>query len=173
MESILRKLKGGDRRSVGRVNEVVADVLRKPAKLHVLFEGLRQEDPILRMRCADAIEKITAKRPELLRPYKARLIREVAKIDQQEVRWHVAQLIPRLELSPEDRSVAWDILLSYLQDDSKIVRTFSLQALAELAENHVNLLPQVIEILEAHTSSGSAAVRSRGRRLLKKLRHLR
>ena len=51
------------------------------------------------MRAADAVEKITARRPELLRPHKRRLLTELALIPQQEVRWHVAQMLPRLSLS--------------------------------------------------------------------------
>ena len=57
---ILEKLKGGDRRSIGRANEVVADVLRDPTLFDALFNGMLNDDPIVRMRSADAVEKITA-----------------------------------------------------------------------------------------------------------------
>lgn len=170
MESILRKLEGGDRRSTGRVSEVVAETLSNPALFDVLFEGMLNEDPILRMRCADAIEKITAKHPEYLRPYKERLIGEVAQTNQQEVRWHVAQMFPRLELNGDDRKAVLEILPGYLQDESKIVKTFSIQALADLAEEDLSLRPQVIDLLEELTRTGSPAMKSCGRKLLGKLK---
>ena len=94
MDNVLDKLKGGDRRSIGRVSEVVADVLDDPALFDVVFHGMLDDDPVIRMRAADAVEKITVDYPEYLQPYKTKLLRQVARIEQQEVRWHVAQMIP-------------------------------------------------------------------------------
>jgi hypothetical protein len=170
MESILRKLEGGDRRSIGRVSEVVAEALSNPALFEVLFEGMLNEDPILRMRCADAVEKITAKHPTYLRPFKDRLIEEVSPINQPEVRWHVAQMFSRLELNGDDRKAVLEVLLGYLGDESKIVKTFAMQALADLAAGDVSIRPQVIDLLEELTRTGSPAMKSRGRKLLGNLK---
>lgn len=110
------------------------------------------------------------KHPEFLQPYKDILIEEVAQINQQEVRWHVAQMFSRLELNGDDRKAVLEILLGYLQDESKIVKTFSMQALADLAVGDVNLRPQVIDLLKEITGTGSPAMKSRGRKLLEKLK---
>ncbi|MBK8051502.1 MAG: hypothetical protein IPK16_33110 [Anaerolineales bacterium] len=61
------------------------------------------------------------------------ILHEIAPIPQQEVRWHVAQLIPRLQLSEGERQVAVEVLTEYLDDHSRIVVVFSMQALVELA----------------------------------------
>ena len=169
MNDVLKKLEGGDRRSIGRVSEVVAEVLNDPSLFEVVFDGMLSDDPIIRMRSADAVEKITAKHPEYLQPYKEKLIQQVAKVDQQEVRWHAAQMFPRLELSKEERAVIVEILLDYLNDKSKIVKTSSMQALADFAERDAGLRFKVIKLLEEITRTGSPAVKSRGRKLLKKL----
>lgn len=170
MSDVLKNLAGSDRRSIGRANEVVSDVLNNPALFEVIFEGMQNDDPVIRMRCADAVEKITAAHPQHLQPYKHRLIKEVARIGQQEVRWHVAKMIPRLELSQSERDIAVEVLTSYLNDNSKIVRTFAMQALADLAEEHADLRAQVLELLEECVQAGSPAMRSRGRRLLARLK---
>ena len=167
--NILKKLSGGDRRSISRVSKVVADVLNAPNLFGVVFHGMLSDDPIIRMRSADAVEKITAKHPEYLQPHKTTLIQRVARIEQQEVRWHFAQMVPRLELGDEERAVVVEILLDYLNDQSKIVKTFSMQALADLAEQDAGLGSQVIPVLEELTRTGSPAMRSRGRKLLEKL----
>ena len=171
MNDVLKKLEGGDRRSIGRVSEVVADVLNDSSLFEMVFNAMLSDDPIIRMRSADAVEKITAKHPEYLQPYKKKLIQQVAKVDQQEVRWHVAQMFPRLELNKEERAVIVEILLDYLNDKSKIVKTFSMQALADFAEWDASLRPQVIKLLEELTRTGSPAMKSRGRKLLEKLNH--
>jgi hypothetical protein len=59
MDTILRKLEDGDRRSIGRVNEVVSEVIKNSALFKQLIGGLFVEDPLVRMRAADAIEKIS------------------------------------------------------------------------------------------------------------------
>ena len=94
---------------------------------------------------------------------------QVARIEQQEVRWHVAQLLPRLALTAKERSKAVAILLGYLDDRSTIVRTFSLQALADIAERDEALRPTVVELLQVALSSGSPAMRTRARKLLTQL----
>lgn len=169
MTDLIEKLQGGDRRSIGRSEEVAAEVLADPSLFGELFQGMLHADPLVRMRAADAAEKITLAHPEYLQPFKEALLQEVAKIDQQEVRWHVAQMLPRLELSVEERQAALRILTSYLADKSKIVQTFSLQAMADLAEGDQGLRELVMMILADASQSGSPAVVSRVKKLQARL----
>lgn len=167
---IIRELSGGDRRSLGKSENVVSEVLADARLFAPLFDCMLADDPLVRMRAADAVEKITALRPDFLRPLKAKLINRVAAIDQQEVRWHAAQLLPRLELNKAERDKVIRILKGYLQDESKIVKTFSMQALSDLAMQDARLRPSIIKELEALTRDGSPAMRSRGTKLLARLR---
>ena len=169
MHPALRKLEKGDKRSIGRSNEVVSEVLAEPSLFSIVFSGLSADDPLIRMRAADAVEKITARRPELLRPYKERLIQEAAATDEKEVRWHVAQMLPRLELTPQERRRVFRVLLDYLSDPSSIVRTFAMQALADVARDSPALLPAVRRRIGKLAASGTPAMRARGRKLLKQL----
>jgi HEAT repeat protein len=171
MHPILEKLQGGDRRSIGRSEEVVADVLTKPELFAAVFGGMLHDDPLVRMRSADAVEKITAEHPTYLAPYKKILLEEIAAIEQQEVRWHVAQMIPRLELNEGETEQAVEILRGYLNDKSKIVKTMSLQALADLAGQRPQLSPEVVALLKEAVETGSPAMRSRGKKLLTRLCH--
>jgi hypothetical protein len=75
-------------------------------------------------------------------------------------------MIPRLDLSAEECEAAVAILLIFLEDKSRIVKTFSMQALADLAGTDPKLRPVVVPILEEMTATGSPAMRSRGRKLL-------
>ena len=169
MHQLLQKLTGGDRRSIGNVADVIRDVNAKPALFEVLLDGLAVDDPLVRMRSADAIEKISVHQPELLQPFKKLIICLAGQTCQQEVRWHVAQIIPRLALTTREKSRVVDILFDYLDDDSKIVITFSLQALSDLAMEDNRLRPRVVKVLKEFTASGSPAIKNRGRKLLEKL----
>jgi hypothetical protein len=78
-------------------------------------------------------------------------------------------MFPRLELSEEEQTVVVEVLLDYLNDRSKIVRTFAMQALADFAERDASLRTKVIKLLKELTTTGSPAMRSRGRKLLENL----
>lgn len=166
MTSVLWKLKGGDRRSIGRSNEVVADVLDDPHLFKGLFGGLKNGDPLVRMRAADALEKITAIRPEYLRPFKRQVLEQIIWIEQQEVRWHVAQMLPRLKLDADEQARVVEILLTYLNDASRIVKVSALAALAEFARRDGRLRDPVKALLDEAVEDGSPAVKARARALL-------
>ena len=165
MTQILDKLFIGDLRSIGKSPEVVELVLGDPDLFEEVFFGMVHEDPGVRMRAADAAEKITRKKPEFLRPYKTDLIQKVLLQEQQEVRWHVAQMIARLNLDNIELEQVVIALFGFLEDDSKIVQVNSLQALADLAEKNPNLLPRVMKVLEEKIETGSPAVINRAQKL--------
>src|SRR5215467_7654119 len=160
-------LKGSDRRSIGRSSEVVKLVLRAPRRFAEFIDCLWNEDPILRMRAADAAEKLSAVKPELLEPYKAELLGLLAEAQQIELRWHLAQMVSRLPLTGPERARAAEALQLYLKDRSSIVRTFALQALADLSRNDDGLQPRVREILQESAVAGTATMKARARKLLK------
>lgn len=170
MHPLLEKLAGGDRRSIGRSAEIAAAVLADPGLFDIVFQGMAVSDPIVRMRCADVIEKVTRDHPDWLAPFATPLLTTIAPIPQAEVRWHVAQMLPRLPLTPDERTAALDWLNRYLADDSRLVKTCAMQALADLALYDAALRPAILAQLEALTHTGSPAMRSRGRKLLAGLR---
>jgi hypothetical protein len=157
---------GGDRRSIGRSTELVADILRAPELFGELIAAMLHHDPLVRMRAADVAEKVTRTQPGLLAPYTQRLLRDIAEVPQHEVRWHVAQMLPRLPLSPAERQWAVRRLFEYLDDRSVIVRVCAMQALADLALDDETLRARLLPIIRRLTSTGPPAVRARGRKLM-------
>src|ERR1700689_5350189 len=142
---ILRLLEGGDRRMIGRSDKVAAMVYKAPELFPELIAGLWSEDPLVRMRAADAAEKVTRKNRELLQPHKSELLGLMAETEQQELRWHLAAMVPRLRLNVRERQIAISSLNRYLEDGSSIVKTFALQGLADLAQNDSSIRPKVAE----------------------------
>ena len=159
-------LSGGDRRSIGRVPQVLRIIRRQPQVAARLVTALRDGDPIVRMRAADALEKVSVAHPDLLHPHKRELLSLAHRATQQELRWHLAQLIPRLPLTIRQRRGAATLFQTYLRDRSAIVRTFAMQALADLASVDPGLRPRITALLRRLTSAGTPAMRARGRRLL-------
>jgi hypothetical protein len=162
-------LTGGDRRSIGRADEV-ADLVRcQPKHLPELIKCLWDPDLLVRMRAADAAEKVSRDKAILMQRYQGPLIGLLAEATQQEVRWHLAVIIPRLELTRSDCRRVAGILRQYLADRSSIVKTSAMQGLADLIGHDASLRPMVLDLFRSLSRTGTPAMRARGRILLHRL----
>ncbi len=159
-------LAGGDRRSIGEANRVAALVLRQPKRMAELIQCLWNEDPIVRMRAADAAEKVSAKKPALLGAFKAELFTLIDESTQAEVRWHLAVMIPRLLLDPQERERAIAALSLFFDDRSSLVKTAAIQGLAELSRGNPELEGDMVDLLERTCRTGTPAMKARSRILL-------
>ena len=165
---ILIQLQGSDRRSIGRADEVARLILEAPRRFRELIKCLWDENPVVRMRAADAAEKVSAQKPRLLDCYKAELLGLLAEAEQIELRWHLAAMVPRLRLTAPERRRAAAALQRYLDNRSSIVKTFALQGLADLARDDSVLQGKVRLLLEQAVQSGTPAMKARARQLLKR-----
>ena len=169
-EPFSRALQGGDRRSIGSSNRVAALILRQPYRLPEYIECLWDGDSVVRMRAADAAEKVSAERPALLAPFKTELLALADETAQAELRWHLAQIIPRLPLGQRERVRATTAFESFLGDRSSIVRTFAIQALVELSRGTPEIEADLIDLLERACRTGTPAMKARSRKLLAQFR---
>ena len=170
MSNILAKLRGGDLRSIGKANEVALEVENNPVLFKTVFSGLFDTDPVVRMRSADVIEKVTQSKPALLSGYTSKIISILATAEQQEVCWHMAQIVPRLTCNESEENEIIESLKKYLLHKSKIVQVSAMESLAVIAERNNSILNEVVEIIVVHKATGSPAVQSRSRKLLKRLK---
>jgi hypothetical protein len=162
-------LKGGDRRMIGRSDEVAEIVAKRPRMFPKLIAALWAQDALVRMRAADAAEKVTRERPELLQPYKQELLALMAETREQEVQWHLAMMIPRMRLTARERQKAMAQYYLYLGAKGSIVRTSALQGLTDLTRQDASIREAVIEILREAVKSGTAAMKARSRHLLARM----
>jgi hypothetical protein len=165
VSKLLNLLVGGDRRSIGRSNDVVKQALGDACLFDQLIDGFASDDILLRMRCADAAEKVSAVHPDWLQGHKRLLLTLAAKATQQELRWHLAQMLPRLKMTSRERRMAAAAMFKYLDDKSRIVKVFAAQALADLSQQDQELRPRVATLLRELERTGTPAMRARMRRL--------
>jgi hypothetical protein len=171
MNNILAKLLGGDLRSIGRADEVLADILKDSSLFEEVLTGMQSDNPLVRMRAADAIEKASKLHPEYLQPYKETVIYKLSEIEQQEVRWHVALLFSYLELNDMEKSLVAEKLLTWIRKSkSKIVIVNSLEALVHIVQQDKRYKRTVGELLKELITSGSPAVIARSKKLMNSLK---
>lgn len=167
--SIADRLLGGDRRSLGAAEAVASDVLRHNDRFGELFDAMMHEDPVVRMRASEAVEKLTRARPDLLVPYRRRLIDQIGQIDQSEVRWHVAQMLPRIRLDVKDRSRAVALLETYLREESPYLVASAVSALGDFALEDAGLRRRIGPVIELLAKSEAPAIAARAKKVLARL----
>lgn len=158
----------------GRVCEVEELIVRQPRRLGSLVECLWDEDAGVACRAADVVERVTAghmPRVEVsrLEPWKEALIGLISEAQPKKLRWNLALVISRLELTVAEARRAATALHAYLDDSSSIVKTAAMHGLAGLTAHDPSMLPGVVDLLRMLSRSGTPAMRARGRILLKKL----
>lgn len=162
-------LTGRHRLDPGRAREVAELVLAKPRKMGQLIECLWDEDAGVANRAADALERATCHQPKIAQTWKESLIGRMAEAEQNKLRWNLALLVPRLELTVTEARRAAAILQSYLDDNGSIVKTAAMHGLAALTRHDPEMLPEVVDTLRILSRSGTPAMRARGRILLMRL----
>ena len=130
-------LLGKDLRKV-RQNGMVIALVKNQEAFDELFKLTLHHERSLVMRAVDAVEKITARYPEFLIPHKQQLFAILKGADHKELKWHIAQLITRVELSEKEYADVWHILSYWVlnRNESKIVRVNALQGLFDLSRTN-------------------------------------
>lgn len=169
MKDFAKALAGGDRRSIGRSGEVIAVVRADPRRAGELRGCLRNSDPVVRMRAADAIEKLSRTDPGIMAGEKGALLDGSLEDGTAELRWHLIAVASRLTLTAREAEQFLEYLDVRLHgDESRIVRVMALQAAFELGAEHPQLTQRVRAMLRYAESSPMASLRARARALSKK-----
>jgi hypothetical protein len=160
-------LTGGDRRSIGRADEVASLIMREHGRLGELWSCLRNTDPVVRMRAADALEKISRVVPDQFEPYKEALLTRKLEDGSVELRWHLIAITSRLALQVGDAARFYTYLDQCLRlDASRIVKVAALQAAYDLSLTFPQFNAALIDMLAFARSSPWPSVTARAARLV-------
>lgn len=162
-------LSGGDLRSIGNNGSVIRKI-HGQKEFDILFKCLFHENRIVVMRAADAIEKITCNDPNYLYCHKDEVIDLCNRAIDKELKWHLALLLPRLQLTNQELRLVWDILKKWGLDktNSRIVRVNSIQGLFEVTKLNTYFNKEFNLIIVKLESENIPSINAR----IKKLRKL-
>lgn len=155
----------------------VIALVKTQADFDALFTLLFHHDRRVVMRAADAVEKITRTSRTFLSPHTGQLLELLNDHANIEVRWHLAQLLPRVALNANQLTEVWQRLRYWAanQNESKLVRVHALQGMFDLMQYHAHPYMKqefralVAAISKEHIPSIDARVRRlRGRVSMKK-----
>jgi hypothetical protein len=133
-------LLGRDLRTI-RQNSIVVRSVKDQRSFDELFSLVFHHERALVMKAVDAVEKVTRNYHGFLQPHKDQLISALKSADHKELKWHIAQLIPRIALSQAELTDVRHILLYWIlnKNESKIARVNALQGLFELSGKHAEV----------------------------------
>ena len=165
-ESLTSLLLGKDLRTI-RQNNVVVNSIHDQRTFDELFSLVFHHERTLVMRAIDAIEKVTAKHPEFLITHKSQLIEVLNSADHKELKWHIAQLLPRVDLTVAELEGVWHKLAYWAlnKTESKIVRVNALQGLFDLSKFNPELKNDFEKITSTVEHEAIPSIQARIRKL--------
>jgi hypothetical protein len=140
-----------------------------------LFDLVFHKERIIAMRAADAVEKITANRPQFLKGHKNALLSLLLHAENIELKWHVALLVSRLKLTKPELKKTWEKLKFWALDknESRIVRVNSIQALFDLLKQADSVAPaELLHIVDQVSKEDIPSVKARLKRLANAIKAL-
>jgi len=170
VKSVREKLTGGTKTSVGSADEVIQKLLKNTAGLSVIYDLFLDEDPVVAMRASYVAMKVAEQKPDSVEPFAKDLLKNLNLYTQQEVRWHIPQLLAHLNLTLAQRRKAYEVLMEWSETDkSKIVGYYSLQTAANFAETDDKLLQDFIPRLKKANKLGAKSIQNRCKKIAKQL----
>ena len=169
-KSIRDQLSGGTRTSVGQAEHVVRKALASVSVRREIYDLFLDDDPVVAMRASYVAMKVAHSEPATTEEFKKLILKNLSNYTQQEVRWHVPQLLVHMKLTPAERRKAYDAVMEWSETDaSKIVAYYGLQAAANFAEVDDALLEDLIPRLRKLNARGAKSVSNRCRKIAKQL----
>jgi len=161
MNQILEWLSGGDLRSDGLADEVTAAVLQSPGLFEDLYAGLFESDDVIRGRTADALEKISRQRPDLIAAHLPELI-DLSRSDQVPmVKMHLAMIFGHLALYEELIDILQSALFDLLEAESVFAKSWAIVSLCIIGRMYLQRSDRIVNRISQLQTDNSIAIRSR------------
>ncbi len=132
-----------------KTNNTVIEAVTDQKSFDELFGLIFHHERPLVIRAIGAVEKITAKNSDYLRPHKTQLLSVLKSAGHKELKWHIPQLMTRIDLEKDELAEVLHILTYWARNknESKIARVNSLQGLFDLSQQHAELKDNVRETI--------------------------
>jgi hypothetical protein len=163
-------LSGGTRTSIGDADQVIQKLLKAPSGLADVYKLFLDEDPVVAMRASYVAMRVAERKPDSVKPFTKDLLKNLELYTQQEVRWHIPQLLVHLDLTKAQKKRAYAVVMEWAETDkSKIVGYYGFQAAADFAETDQALLEDFIPRIRKANMTGAKSIQNRCKKIAKQL----
>lgn len=135
--------------SQGLTERIVEVAAADPLIFDEVMRGILHINPCVRIQAAEMAEKITQVRPFFLTPYKRVLVKEIAGIEQAEVRQQIALIYGRVFWDEWDLKQVVNLLGEWIEtQQSEQIAENSLKSLQTLATQKEWISPIYLQYLK-------------------------
>lgn len=162
---------GGKTNSLGNVPFVIKEVIHNKHRMNELYSCLFDEDTWVRMRAADALEKICREHPDWLMPFIEKIQKELSSSSQPSIQWHIAQIYRQVSLTDTQRifAISWlEQLLNSVHVDW-IVSANAMDTLVNFLDSGYYSCDTLKKLLAVQQNHPSKSVRRRAQKILDSL----
>lgn len=152
---------------------VSKELMADPREFEILL-GLALKHPKQRSwRAAYLVDKIHDEKPEIVRPYLPLIIDKLKTENNASKRRHWLRMVSANEINEEHFGFLFDYCIGVFTSgkEAVAVRVHAMQILYNISEKEPDLKPEVLQLIEHELEQNSSAgIRSRGKKLVIKLR---
>ena len=125
------------------------------------------------MRAARVIYLTAINHPELIRPYLNKIIHELSGFKNDGLKRSMTRILSEhyTELNEESQGILVDVCFKYLMDTNEKIalKIYSMDILYNLSQIYPEIKKELIFSIENQLPYASAAIKSRGKKMMKKL----
>jgi hypothetical protein len=121
---------------------------------------LNFKEDVIRGRAAHALEKVARVHPDWFSMHLGRLKDQAADDPLPMVRWHLVILLTDLADDANHNQII-DALLTYLQDSSAFVLSWTISGLCVLGRRYPQRVQEILKVLRPLRNAAGTAIRSR------------
>lgn len=161
-------LTGGHPNSLGKTEEVVAEILKDHSKMADLYDCYQSADAVVRLRVSSAMKRLCEAKPNWILEYIDRFQSEIVHLDQPSAKWSLAQIFAWLDdrLSSQQRLRAIEIMKQNLETDKDwIVQNVTAESLSHFAKSSPELKEWLIPQLKIMERSKHKSVVRKAQKL--------
>ncbi len=155
------------------VGNIVAEkVGENPEHYKQILDIVLTDEIPMSSRAGRVLDFCTIKNPGLITPHIARIFNQIKK--GQCLHRSVLKIFSELPVTftEEQEGMLVDACFKWLADDSQAVaiKVYCMEILGKFAQKEPGIIPELVSILEEQIPTGTAGIKSRSRKIIRKLR---
>ncbi len=157
-----------------QASSIAASFINHQYPMQELMDCFFSDDWVLCQKSSWPVTMVADRAPRLLEPYLSQMIDNLDKPQHDAVIRNTVRAWQLMDLPEEYEGKIYDRCFEYFADPQYpvAVRVFSMTVCGNIAMRHPSLAAEIVPIIEDNWDHSTAAWRGRGKKELKRLRHL-
>lgn len=170
MDTFRQRLESGHSKQI--TASIVSDIKNAPDRIYDLMNCFFADDWRLSQRAAWPVGMIGESHPEWMIPFMEQMIAYLKSPKHDAVVRNTVRLWQNMDIPEKWHGVIFELCFGYITNPQTAIaiKAFSMTVCENISKNYPELKEELILAIEDQMEFGSAGVRNRGKKILKKLK---